>query len=68
MGHGAFHFHFLVSRLRLQLQSNDFSVWFKEALGLDRLARLTECIDITTETTYGAKARLLRLVDRELAA
>jgi hypothetical protein len=25
MGHGAFHFHFLVSRLRLQLQSNDFS-------------------------------------------
>jgi hypothetical protein len=43
-------------------------VWFKEALGLDRLARLTECIDITTETIDGAKARLLRLVDRELAA
>jgi len=68
MGHGAFHFHFLVSRLHLQLQSNDFSVWFKEALGLDRLARLTECIDITTETIDGAKARLMRLVDRELAA
>jgi hypothetical protein len=68
MGHGSFHFHFLVSRLRLHLQSNDFSVWFKEALGLDRLARLTECIDITTETIDGAKARLLRLVDRELAA
>jgi hypothetical protein len=68
MGHGSFHFHFLVSRLRLHLQSNDFSVWFKEALGLDRLARLTERIDITTDTADGAKARLLKLVDRELAA
>jgi hypothetical protein len=68
MGHGSFHFHFLVSRLRLHLQSNDFSVWFKEALGLDRLARLTERIDITTDTIDGAKTRLLRLVDRELAA
>jgi hypothetical protein len=43
-------------------------VWFKEALGLDRLARLTERIDITTDTADGAKARLLKLVDRELAA
>jgi hypothetical protein len=68
MGHGAFHFHFLVSRLRLHLRSNDFSVWFKEGLGLDRLARLTDGIDITTDTIDGAKARLLNLVDRELAA
>jgi hypothetical protein len=68
MGHAAFHFHFLVSRLRLQLQSNDFSMWFKDGLGLDRLARLTERIDITTDTIDGAKARLLKLVDRELAA
>jgi hypothetical protein len=68
LGHAAFHFHFLVSRLRLQLQSNDFSMWFKDALGLERLARLTERIDITTDTLDGAKARLLRLVDRELAA
>jgi hypothetical protein len=68
MGHGAFHFHFLVSRLRLHLRSNDFSVWFKEGLGLDRLARRTDGIDITTDTIDGAKARLLNLVDRELAA
>ena len=68
MGHASFHFHFLVSRLRLHLQSNDFSMWFKEVLGLERLARLTERIDITTDTIDGAKARLLKLVDRELAA
>src|SRR5437868_4350494 len=30
VGHGSFHFHFVVSRLRLRLQSNDFSVWFAE--------------------------------------
>jgi Family of unknown function (DUF5752) len=68
MGHAAFHFHFLLSRLRLRLQSNDFSAWFHEELGLDRLARLTERIDITTDTIDGAKARLLKLVDLELAA
>jgi hypothetical protein len=68
IGHASFHFHFLVSRLRLQLQSNDFSVWFKDGLGLERLARLTERIDVTTDTIDGAKARLLKLVDRELAA
>ena len=68
MGHAAFHFHFLVSRLRLHLQSNDFSTWFQDELGLDRLARLTERIDITTDTIDGAKARLLKLVDVELAA
>ena len=68
MGHASFHFHFLVSRLRLHLQSNDFSVWFKEELGLERLARQADRIDITMDTIDGAKARLLRLVDRELAA
>jgi len=68
VGHASFHFHFLVSRLRLHLQSNDFSVWFKEGLGLDRLARLADRIDISTDTLDGGKARLLALVDRELAA
>jgi hypothetical protein len=68
MGHGSFHFHFLVSRLRLQLQSNDFSQWLKDELGLERLARQADRIDITTDTIDGAKGRLLKLIDRELAA
>jgi hypothetical protein len=66
--HTSFHFHFLVSRLRLHLQSNDFSVWFKEELGLERLARLTERIDICTDTLEGGQARLVALIERELAA
>jgi hypothetical protein len=68
IGHSSFHFHFLVSRLRLHLQTNDFSRWFAEELGLDRLARLTNWIDVSTNTLDSAKTRLLTLINRELAA
>ena len=68
VGHGSFHFHFVVSRLRLQLQSNDFSVWLDKELGLDTLARETNRIDMTANTTDGARRTLIDLVDRELAA
>lgn len=68
IGHSSFHFHFLVSRLRLHLQTNDFSLWFADELGLDRLARLTNWIDISTNTLDSAKSRLLTLINRELAA
>ena len=68
VGHASFHFHFLVSRLRLRLQTNDFSHWFAEELGLERLARLANQIDICTNTIDGAKARLVTLIERELAA
>ena len=56
----------LVSRLRLQLRSNDFSMWFRKELGLDRLARLTEGIDVTTDTIDGAKAFKYKVTSEEL--
>ncbi len=68
VSHASFHFHFLVSRLRLRLQTNDFALWFAEELGLDKLARLTNHIDIYTNTIDSAKAKLVSLIDRELAA
>ena len=34
----SFHYHFITSRLRLQLRTNDFSLWFQSALGLEPLA------------------------------
>jgi hypothetical protein len=68
VGHASFHFHFLVSRLRLRLQTNDFSDWLGTELGLERLARVTNQIDISTDTLDGAKAQLVKLIDRELAA
>jgi hypothetical protein len=67
-GHGPFQFHFLVSRLRLHLETNDFSQWFVEELGLERLAQLANRIDIVTHTLDSAKATLTHLIDRELAA
>jgi len=64
----SFHYHFLVSRLRLGLRTNDFSVWFENELGLYPLAQLTNRIDVYTNTVEGARAKLYTFIDRELAA
>jgi len=68
LGSASFHFHFLVSRLRLHLRSNDFSQWFANELGLETLAQQTNQIDIYTNTLESARAKLLYFIDRELAA
>lgn len=68
LSNASFHFHFLISRLRLQLQSNDFSQWFLKELGLETLARKTNQIDIYTNTLDGARAQLFQFIDRELAS
>jgi Family of unknown function (DUF5752) len=64
--HAAMQFHFLTSRLRLHLRTNDFSYWFGEMLGLQRLARSVERIDIYTNTLDGVRDRIVELVDREI--
>jgi hypothetical protein len=68
LSHGSFYYHFLISRLRLQLRTNDFSQWFANELGLESLARRTDRIDVYTNTLENAQAKLLQYVDRELAA
>ena len=68
LGHTSFHFHFLISRLRLQLRSNDFSQWFANELHLPNLAKKTDQIDIYTNTLEGAREKLFQFIDRELAA
>jgi hypothetical protein len=67
LSHQSFHYHFLVSRLRLGLRTNDFSVWFENELGLPTLAQRTNYIDVYTNTVEGARARLLTFIDQELA-
>jgi hypothetical protein len=64
--HASFHFHFIASRLRLHLHTNDFSMWLAGSLGLESLAQRANRIDIYTNTLEGVKARLLDLVDEEL--
>jgi len=66
--HASMQFHFLTSRLRLHLRTNDFSRWFDEVLGLKRLARSVERIDIYTNTLDGVRERIAALVEREMGA
>jgi hypothetical protein len=68
LGHASLQFHFIASRLRLQLRTNDFSHWLAAGLGLEGLARQMNRIDIYTNTLDGIQERLLALVERELAA
>ncbi len=63
LSNASFHFHFLVSRLRLQLQTNDFSPWFAKELGLETLAQRTNQIDIYTNTLDGARAKLFQFLN-----
>jgi len=65
LGHAAFYFHFISSRLRLQLQTNDFSHWLADGLGLKTLAASIDRIDIYTNTLDTARAKMARLIDRE---
>jgi hypothetical protein len=65
LSHAGFYFHFISSRLRLQLRTNDFSHWLADGLGLTTLAESINHIDIYTNTLEGTRARMLRLIDRE---
>jgi hypothetical protein len=67
IGHASIQFHFITSRLRLHLRSNDFSQWFSKDLGLKELARQVDQIDVYTNTLDSARARIISLVERELA-
>jgi hypothetical protein len=65
LSHSSFYFHFISSRLRLHLRTNDFSHWLANSLGLLTLAESVNRIDIYTNTLDSARAKLIRLVERE---
>lgn len=64
--HASLQFHFITSRLRLHLRTNDFSQWVLKELNRKELAKKIDQIDIYTNTLDGARAKILHLVDREL--
>jgi hypothetical protein len=68
LSHASLQFHFLESRLRLHLSTDDFSKWFVNELHLPGLAQQANRIDIYANTLEGVQAKLLSLIDRELAA
>ena len=56
------HHHFIEARLRLQLRSNDFSLWLDEEAGLKEAARRLNRIDIYTATMEDVRRHILRIV------
>lgn len=66
LSHASFYHHFIASRLRLQLRTNDFSHWFANALGLESLAAQTDRIDIYTNTLDTARRELIEMLDGEM--
>jgi len=53
------HYHFITSRLRLKLETNDFSHWVQHSLGRSDLAERLNGIDIYTNTLEGVREEVL---------
>lgn len=66
LSHSSFYYHFITSRLRLQLKTNDFSLWLVDGLGLEDLARRTNRIDIYANTLDSARDEMVALIDRKI--
>ena len=60
------YFHFIDARLRLKLNSNDFSLWLEHELDLGRLADRINHIDIYTSTLHDVRRTILRSVQSTL--
>lgn len=56
------HYHFINSRLRLHLQTNDFSHWIRNSLELPELAGRVDRIDIYVNTLDGVRERLIETI------
>lgn len=63
LSHTSLNYHFLISRLRLHLRTNDFSHWLATGLGRKDLAGLFGRIDIYTNTLDGVRARMVQIVE-----
>jgi hypothetical protein len=65
LGLQTLHYHFINSRLRLRLKTNDFSNWVERSLGLPGLARKLNRIDFYTNTLEGVRAEILQALAAE---
>jgi hypothetical protein len=61
------HYHFIEARLRLKLNSNDFSVWLEEEMDLPQLADRLNRIDIYTSTLHDVRRKILRIVESAIS-
>ncbi len=66
VGIHAIYYHFIDARLRLKLNSNDFSVWLEDELDLRQVADRINRIDIYTATLQDVRRKILRIIDGAL--
>jgi len=66
LSHASLHYHFIASRLRLQLGTNDFSRWLAQSLGREDLARRFDRLDIYTNTLDTLRQKMQTLIHWEL--
>ncbi len=59
----AIYYHFIDARLRLKLNSNDFSLWLEHELDLGMLADRINRIDIYTQTLQDVRRAIVRIVE-----
>jgi len=63
LGLQSLHYHFITSRLRLRLVTNDFSHWIAYSLGWPELASQLNRTDFHTNTLEGVRAELLQTIE-----
>jgi hypothetical protein len=54
------HYHFIDARLRLKLNSNDFSVWLDQEMDMGPLADRLNRVDIYTATLQDVRRQIVR--------
>lgn len=64
VGLHSIHYHFIEARLRLKLESNDFSVWLNREMGMAPVAAELDRIDIYTSTLEGVRQQIVRIIQR----
>jgi len=62
----AIYYHFIDARLRLKLNTNDFSVWLEKELDMGQAADKLNRIDIYTSTLEGVRRSILKVVETEM--
>ncbi len=61
------YYHFIDARLRLKLNTNDFSVWLERELDLQATARRVNQIDIYTSSLENVRQSILTAIESEIA-
>ena len=63
----AIYYHFIDARLRLKLNSNDFSIWLEKELDMPQAADKINRIDIYTSTLEEVRRGILKVLEAEMS-